>query len=44
MTDLGTFGASEAVVADINNHGQIAGWLKTAGGEIRAFIATPKNQ
>lgn len=43
VTDLGNFGSSYAVVNDLNNHGQIVGWMADAAGVIRAFLATPKN-
>jgi probable HAF family extracellular repeat protein len=42
ITDLGTFGSSYAVATDLNNNGQIAGWLATDSGGIRAFLATPR--
>lgn len=42
VTDLGNFGSSYAVASDLNNNGQIVGWLATDNGAIRAFMATPK--
>ncbi len=41
VTDLENFGATVAMVNDMNNQGQIVGWLETETGEIRAFLATP---
>jgi probable HAF family extracellular repeat protein len=29
---------------DLNDQGQIVGWLMLDSGEIRAFLATPNNQ
>lgn len=43
VTDLKNFGFAYAVPADLNNRGEIVGWLKTEQGEIRAFLATPNN-
>lgn len=42
LTDLGNFGSSYAVVNDLNNRGQIVGWMADANGLIKAFLATPK--
>lgn len=42
VTDLGNFGSSYAVASDLNDNGQIVGWLATDSGAIRAFMATPK--
>lgn len=39
---LENFGSTEASAMDLNDQGQIVGWLKTPAGEIRAFLATPK--
>lgn len=41
VTELGNFGASYAVVNDLNNRGEIVGWMATDSGEIRAFLAIP---
>ena len=42
VSDLGNFGSSYAVASDLNDNGQIVGWLATDSGAIRAFMATPK--
>jgi probable HAF family extracellular repeat protein len=43
VTDLGNFGAGYAVVNDLNNQGEIVGWLSTENGQIRAFLARPNS-
>lgn len=43
LTDLGNFGSSYAVVNDLNNRGQIVGWMADAAGVMHAFLATPKS-
>lgn len=43
VEDLGTFGARYTVVNDINNRGEIVGWMETEQGDIRAFVASPVN-
>lgn len=40
--DLGNFGAAYAVATDLNNGGQIVGWLKMPSGTLQAFLATPR--
>lgn len=42
VADLGNFGSNYAVASDLNNNGQIAGWLAIDSGAIRAFLATPR--
>lgn len=42
LADLENFGSNYAVATDLNNNGQIAGWLATDSGTIRAFLATPR--
>jgi len=42
VTELGNFGSNYAVATDLNNNGQIVGWLATDRGDIQAFLATPK--
>lgn len=43
LTELGNLGAKSATVNDINNNGQITGWLymEETGHTRRAFLATP---
>ena len=42
LTDLKNFGFDYAVPVDINNFGEITGWLQTADGSLRAFLAVPR--
>ncbi|MFA7536050.1 MAG: hypothetical protein WCY68_08175 [Desulfuromonadales bacterium] len=42
ITDLENFGMGAVLVNDMNDRGQIVGWLETGDGAIRAFLATPK--
>lgn len=41
VVDLGNFGATYAVANDLNEHGDIVGWMTTTDGEIRGFLAQP---
>ncbi|HEY7744818.1 MAG TPA: hypothetical protein VIA07_00670 [Desulfuromonadales bacterium] len=41
VTDLGNFGAGYAVGNDLNNQGEIVGWMSTASGGMEAFLARP---
>lgn len=43
LADLGNFGSSYAVANDLNNRGQIVGWMADAAGVMHAFLATPKS-
>lgn len=42
ITDLGNLGVDYAVVSDMNDAGEIVGWMMNETGEMRAFLATPK--
>ncbi len=41
VKNLGNFGTEYAVATDINNRGELVGWLETENGELRAFVAKP---
>ncbi len=41
VKNLGNFGTEYAVATDINNRGEIVGWLETENGDLRAFVAKP---
>jgi probable HAF family extracellular repeat protein len=43
LIDLGDLGGPCTQGQDLNDAGQIVGWLSTDSGAIRAFLATPKN-
>lgn len=41
LIDLGNFGSRYAIANDLNDRGQIVGWMSESTGKISAFLATP---
>lgn len=41
LVELGNFGSNYAVVNDLNNKGEMVGWMQAPDGTLQAFLATP---
>lgn len=41
LLELGNLGTNYAVANDMNNRGEIVGWLQTPDGSLQAFLASP---
>lgn len=41
LIELGNFGSNYAVVNDLNNKGEMVGWMQAPDGSLQAFLASP---